>query len=280
MLSPRRIVSEIQSNFSSLQWWRDRVFVPFLIGPLTRLHRNYPGYTEAVRVMEEDWDTLIILDACRADSFEETVDTKRFDEYTRAVSLGSHSSEWTRKNFQNKTFEDTVYISANPHTTLLANSTFHELIEVWKEFDESPNQIDPNEILAISRQANRQYPNKRLIIHLMQPHGTGRLVSERKNAIESYRATIPVVTEIVTEFAAELGGKTVITADHGELFTSGVHAKLGINEHKARLRFPGLVYVPWAEIHGQRRNITSGKASETEIDETAIKQRLNDLGYV
>ena len=280
MLSPRHVVSEIRDNFSSLQWWRDRVFVPFFIGPLTRLHPGYPGYDEAVHVMDEDWDTLIVLDACRADFFEETVKTEQFDSYSRVVSLGSHSSEWTRKNFQGESFEDTIYVSANPHTTLLANNTFHKLIEVWKEYDESPNQIDPAEIVAIAKRANERYPNKRLIVHFMQPHGRGKLVSKTENVIESYRATIPAVTDIVVELAAQIDGKTVITADHGELFTSGLRAKIGIDKHKARLRFPGLVYVPWAEINGQRREITEGKLSETRIDETAVEQRLQDLGYV
>jgi hypothetical protein len=77
------------------------------------------------------------------------------------------------KNFQNESFEDTVYISANPHTTLLANNTFHELIEVWKEYDVSPNQIDPTEMVTIAKRANERYPNKRLIIHFMQPHVRG-----------------------------------------------------------------------------------------------------------
>lgn len=280
MLSPRRVVSEVRDNFSSLQWWRNRAFVPFVVGPLTRLHPSYPGYDEAVHVMDEDWDTLIVLDACRADFFEETVDTDRFDAYSRAVSLGSHSSEWTRKNFQGKQFEDTVYVSANPHTTLLANNTFHELIEVWKEYDESPNQIDPTEIVTIAKRANEQYPNKRLIVHFMQPHGTGKLVPETENVVDSYRATIPAVTDIVVGLANQLNGKTVITADHGELFTAGLRAKLGINQHKARLRFPGLVYVPWAEIDGQRREITDGVLSKTDVDETAVEQRLEDLGYV
>lgn len=280
MLSPRRVVSEIRDNCSSLQWWRDRVFVPFVVGPLTRLHPSYPGYDEAVHVMDEDWDTLIVLDACRADFFEETVDTERFDTYSRAVSLGSHSSEWTRKNFQDKQFEDTVYVSANPHTTLLANNTFHELIEVWKEYEMPPNKIDPSEIVTIAKRANEKHPDKRLIVHFMQPHGTGNLVPETENVVDSYRATIPAVTDIVVGLANQLDGKTVITADHGELFTAGLRAKLGIDQHKARLRFPGLVYVPWAEIDGQRREITDGMLSKTDVDEIAVEQRLEDLGYV
>jgi hypothetical protein len=114
----------------------------------------------------------------------------------------------------------------------------------------------------------------------MQPHGTGNLVPETENVVDSYRATIPAVTDIVVGLANQLDGKTVITADHGELFTAGLRAKLGIDQHKARLRFPGLVYVPWAEIDGQRREITDGTLSKTDVDETAVEQRLEDLGYV
>jgi hypothetical protein len=41
------------------------------------------------------------------------------------------------------------------------------------------------------------------------------------------------------------------------------------------------VEVPWAESNnGQRRDITEGELSETTIDETAVEQRLQDLGYV
>jgi hypothetical protein len=280
MLSPRHVVSEIRDNFYSLKWWRDRVFVPFVVGPLTRLHPSYPGYDEAVHVMDEDWDTLIVLDACRADFFEDTVDTERFDAYSRVVSLGSHSSGWTRKNFQNKQFENTVYVSANPHTTLLANNTFHELIEVWKEHEVSPNQIGPARLVATAKQASERYPNKRLIVHFMQPHGTGGLVHGSDNVVDSYRATIPVITDIVIGLADQIKGKTVITADHGELFSTGIRAMLGIDQHKARLRFPGLVNVPWAEINGQRREITDGDLSHTEVDVETVKERLQDLGYV
>lgn len=281
MLSPRRVVSEIRRNGASLGWWRDRVFVPFVVGPLTRLHPSYPGYVEATHVMHGDWDNLFVLDACRADAFEETVETKRFDEYRRAISLGSHSSEWTRKNFQGQSFPDTVYVSANPHTTLLAGDTFHELVEVWTEFECSPNQIDPSEMAATARETLAANPEKRLIVHFMQPHGTGGLVKHRGSAAATYRATIPAITDIVEDLAADLGGRTAITADHGELFSSGMKRRLGINQHKARLRYPELVTVPWAVLDGDRRPINTGSATEsgTDLDDDVVRERLRDLGY-
>ena len=44
MISPKRALSEIRKNFISLKWWRDRVLLPFIIGPITRIHPTYPGY--------------------------------------------------------------------------------------------------------------------------------------------------------------------------------------------------------------------------------------------
>ena len=107
-VSLRHALSEIRKNYDSPSWWRNRVFVPYLFGTLTRFYPKYPGYDEAVRVMEEDWDTLIVLDACRSDSFQSVADLDAYDSYETKVSLGSHSSEWTRRNFAGRQFDDTV----------------------------------------------------------------------------------------------------------------------------------------------------------------------------
>lgn len=88
----RHALSEIRKNYSSLNWWRNRVLVPYVIGTVSQYHSNYPGYEEAVHVMEEDWDTLIVLDACRVDYFREVADLDQFDDYSTRISLGSHSS--------------------------------------------------------------------------------------------------------------------------------------------------------------------------------------------
>lgn len=81
-------LSEVRKNCTSLNWWRNRVFVPYVIGTATRFHPKYPGYDDAVRVMEDDWDTLIVLDACRADTFQKVVDLSRYDQYSTRVSRG------------------------------------------------------------------------------------------------------------------------------------------------------------------------------------------------
>lgn len=228
--------------------------------------------------MDKEWDTLIILDACRADIFEEVVDIEVFDSYSPVASLGSHSSEWTRRNFVGRTLDDTVYVSANPHTTLLADGTFHELIEVWKKHEAVPNEIDPSKITDISVNTHNKNPDKRLIIHFMQPH-SGGLVTEGESREQRYRLAIRRVMDQVFILDEMLDGKTVITADHGELFNTGIRKKLGFDTHVPRLRFPELVNVPWAELNGNRRNVTTGTTSATDTDTNVIEERLRDLGY-
>lgn len=275
----RRALSEALENFGSVNWWRNVVLVPYVIGPLTRLHPNYPGYEEAVEVMAEDWDTLIILDACRADTFEEVVDLSAFDAYSRVVSQGSHSKEWTRRNFEGKQFGDTVYVSMNPHTTLLTDETFHRLIEVWREHDRVPNMVHPTVVVDAAVAAHERNPDKRLIVHFMQPHGTGGLVEPHSSPEATYAESIRCMMPIVMDLIDRLDGKCVVTADHGELFTTGLTRKLGVYKHRARLRLPGLVYVPWAVVDGERRRITEEDVSRNETGAAEVKQRLRDLGY-
>jgi hypothetical protein len=284
-ISLSHALSEIRSNFSSVEWWRNRVFVPYVIGPLTRIHPRYPGYDEAVSVMDEDWDTLIVLDACRADYFETVIDTDRFDEYAARVSAGSHSSEWTRRNFEGGTFGDTVYVSANPHTSMIAGDAFHHVEELWEtDFDDEAGVVMPDTVRDAAIDVHERFPNKRLIVHFMQPHepfvGSDDDNYRRSNEAfwDAYQDTIEFVMPYVEDVAEAVPGKTVITADHGELYATGIARLLGLDGHKARLRYPGLVCVPWATIDGQRREIEAGTTAEAPGEN--VQDRLEKLGYI
>jgi hypothetical protein len=286
-MSPRlrHALSEVRKNFSSLNWWRNRVFVPFVFGTATRLYPGYPGYDEAVRVMEEDWDTMIVLDACRADYFERVADLDRFDEYETRVSLGSHSSEWTRRNFQGGSFGDTVYVSANPHTSLEAGDAFHHVVELWEtDFDEDAGVVRPETVRDAAIKAYGEFPDKRLIAHFMQPHGPfigseiGKTYTSESEYWRAYRENLEYVLPFVDDIVEAIPGKTVLTADHGQAYASGFKNSLGIGGHKPRLRFPSLVEIPWAVVHGERREICTAETSEAS--EEQVHDRLKDLGYL
>lgn len=281
----RYALSEVKDNYSSLNWWRNRVFIPYVIGTATRFHPRYPGYGNAVRVMEEDWDTLIVLDACRADYFQEVADLEQYDEYTTKISLGSHSSEWTRRNFADQEFDNTVYVSANPHTSLVAGDSFHEIFELWEnDFDDDAGVVPPEIVRDSAIKAHEMYSNKRLIIHFMQPHGPF-VGSDIKPPYEgeceywrAYKQNLEHVLPFVDDIVDAIPGKTVVTADHGQVRSSGLKGHLGFGGHKPNLRLPGLVNVPWATIEDERRSIQSGEINEAGSER--IEERLEQLGYL
>src|SRR5699024_9297185 len=265
--------------------------------------------------MAEDWDTLVVLDACRADLFETVAAIDGFDDYRRVTSRASMTAEWVRRNFAGKSFGDTVYVSANPHVSLAAGDSFHELIEVWKTaFDADERTVLPEAVVDAALAAHERHPNKRLICHFMQPHypfvnddrtftswdpdriaGSERRPDDAEDpwqAIEhgtvdkssvraAYAENLDFVLQPVLELAARLDGRTVLTADHGNAVGERAWPlPLRIYGHPEGLRLPSLITVPWATIDGERRAIVDEGTNEspTPEDET-VERRLRALGY-
>ncbi|MFB6294546.1 MAG: hypothetical protein ABEI97_02190, partial [Candidatus Nanohaloarchaea archaeon] len=209
----------------------------------TRLGRR-GFYPHGTAVAEEDWDNLIILDACRYDTFEQhhTLDGT----LGSRLSRGSATPEFLRGNFGDGTFHDTVYVSSNPFLEVHDYSgTFHDIINVWKEegWNDEYGTVLPETVNEYAEQAAEQHPEKRLIAHFMQPHHpflTDETPFDRRHAVPDtgiwdrilagdidvdrerirrlYRENLERVMGPVTELVQELDGKTVVTSDHGNLF--------------------------------------------------------------
>jgi len=159
---------EIRDNYDDRFWWRNRFFHR-LIAPF---HLTvYPTRSAAIDVPEADWDTLIVLDACRTDLFEERADVDRYDEYRTVTSRGSATQEWVRQNFAGRSFGDMVYVTANPFVSREAGDAFHEIYEPWvSEFDEETRTVLPEQTTETAIRAHRDHPDKRIVVHYMQPH--------------------------------------------------------------------------------------------------------------
>lgn len=308
---------EIAANGSDPEWWRgrvqERIVKPTHVAVDRRLQRG-------VDVMDEDWDTLIVLDACRADLFEECIDTDAFDEYRRTRSVGSATPEWTEKTFAGNRFGDTVYVTSNPFTSRIAGDSFHELVEVWKEaFDEELGTIPPEPVVEAARHALEEYPNKRVIVHVMQPHypfigedrtGAGNAVLSPSDIVgdgvrtekrtpwnvlrdgnidhesvwRSYASNLDRALEAIDELLVdrELTGRTVVTADHGNALGERTWpVPIRLWGHPPYLRSGPLVTVPWAVVDdGTRREIVDeGITSVDETDDETLNERLRALGY-
>lgn len=128
-----------------------------------------------VRVVEKEWKNLIILDACR---FDDILQHKNMIEgkLTKIESLGSNTPEWIEKNFSNDC-SDIVCIAGNPYYSkekilkIVGKNPFHHIEDVWDYgWDEELGTVPPNEITQAALEMEEKFPEKRMLIHYMQPH--------------------------------------------------------------------------------------------------------------
>lgn len=259
-----------------------------------------------VAFLDRDWDTLIILDACRYDLFE-AVNTITGD-LSRVVSLGSSTPEFLRRNFADTTHHDTVYVTANPQFAHhVEPGTFHAAKRLWiDDFDEAVGTVRPEAVVREARSAHEEFPNKRLIVHYMQPHYPfiGEFGQEIQESTRSgpfgidgetyhsawdrleggalteadvwaaYRENLELTMPHVERLVDSLDGKTVITADHGNEF-----GRYGVYGHPNKLYMKNLVSVPWFEIDAEsRRQVTEGGAAQRTAT-SDVEDKLEALGY-
>lgn len=224
--------------------------------PYQNIHKyNFERkYGKEELITDKEWDFLILLDACRYDIFKETSTIKGSLE--KYISAGSHSMEFAEKNFQGADLYDTVYITANAHGARTGEGNFHDIIfterkdaGIWA----TRNGMHPKNVAETAIKAYDEYPNKRIMVHFMQPHspyfgekaqkirsnlsedGVNDLGSSQwetgpnlKNAVKKghlsiselntvYRENLQLVLEYAQTLVNTFEGKIVISADHGEL---------------------------------------------------------------
>ena len=121
-----------------------------------------------LNVRDEEWDTVAVLDGCRYDAYQEVIG----DSVDWRISQGSASGEFLRKNFQGKTFHDTVYVTANPWAlTEVPDDVFFKVFHVWDtHWNEELGTVLPEDLVAVAEEAFEAHPNKKFIVHFMQPH--------------------------------------------------------------------------------------------------------------
>lgn len=132
---------------------------------------------EKISIMEEDWDYLIVIDACRYDYFSKLYKNYLNGELKKFISLGCGTLEWCKESFKIN-YDDVIYVSANPYINskfeikgFKARNHFHKIIDVWDEgWSDELGTVHPKEVNKAVKNVKNNYPNKRLIIHYLQPH--------------------------------------------------------------------------------------------------------------
>ncbi|MFB6187586.1 MAG: hypothetical protein ABEI86_12070 [Halobacteriaceae archaeon] len=159
-------------------------------------------------IYEDNWDGLIVLDACRVDALQEVQDEYDFlGSIETRWSRGSTSKEWLENTFTTKYRDEiasTACITANPfiqelrggppdpsgyppardsaicnhrlvskliRDDVVSVEDFGEVIELWDLVTgEDDPQTHPNPVTDCAITTARNTDHNRYIIHYMQPH--------------------------------------------------------------------------------------------------------------
>lgn len=261
---------------------------------------------ETVSFADEEWDNLVIMDACRYDTmaansiFEEKVEPR--------FSNASHTHEFLEKNFSGSHL-DTVYITASPQVAQFGGKFAH-VEHVWKDkWSEEHNTVLPEDVTDTALEMKEKFPDKKLIVHYMQPHfpfiksqieqgsyrgkDRGRklpsvwekLYAGEVNIDEvkrDYENNLKLALPEVKRLVEDLRGKTIITSDHGNLFGKKISClPIRTYGHPIRVKDPELNRVPWIEISAEKRKeiAEAEERHEEKVDEKEVKKKLQDLGY-
>lgn len=284
---------------------------------LNRLYYRMRSSTDfndsGVDIFAEDWDNLILLDACRYDLFRD--ESTLSGELDSRLSRGSATVEFLRGNLHGRKLHEVVYVTGNPQYYKFRNSiqaSFHDTIHVWKGegWNDEYGTVLPATMTEAALEAASQYPNKRLLIHYLQPHYP--FLSDDfepyRNGIEAaetnfwtkamrgeqridpdliwsgYRSNFKTVHTEILKLLESINGKTVVTSDHGNAIGERSFP-FPIREwgHPRGIYIKELVEVPWLVISADdRRLITAEPPSQEskEVTEDIVSNRLSSLGYI
>ncbi len=247
-MNTRRLLLLLKNNWNNPLWWKQaaqQFYFKQIVG------------NKGVYILDEHWDNLIILDALRYEMLLETNVLSGTMEHR--ISRGSCTNEFLNENFKGKKCGDVVYITANPLVDYHVGNCFHKIVSVWKyDWDEKYDTVLPETMVKYSLKAIQEYPDKRFIIHFVQPHypflgenarkeigdhaGMEMARQEalgddharrkhetvwdlfRKHKIDkvklwnAYRENLELTLPHVKDLLEELPGTTVVSTDHANLF--------------------------------------------------------------
>jgi len=184
--------------------------------------------------------------------------------------------------------------------------------DVWEQsIEHGESAVGPEKMNERAIETVDKYPDKRLVVHYIQPHipfigEVGReqfdepgdpiwqLAMEGKLGISdetlwtAYEENARIALEAVSKVVPELPGKTVITSDHGQMIGDR-SSPIPSREygHPPGIYTEHLVKVPWFVCQFEQRRDTVptdpdadyDRKRTDELDEKA-HEHLQDLGYL
>lgn len=282
----------------------------------TRL-RTREYNTTASNVFDEDWDNLLILDACRYDAFERALTEFELPgQFGHRYARGADTREFLRANLTDRDLSDTVYVTATSMLYRLVvndeiDHNLHAVVDVWEDaIDVGEWGVRPERMAERVIEIEEQYPNKRIVAHFIQPHipfvgefgrerfedelvwekmRRGRLGASDHELWRAYLENLHVALPSVRDLLTTLKGRSVVTADHGQLIGDRAFP-VPFKEygHPVGIYCDELVKVPW-HVHenGSRKRIVAEPTTEEQYEEkdrsdleSKAEEHLKNLGYL
>ncbi|MFB6177606.1 MAG: hypothetical protein ABEI99_10760 [Halobaculum sp.] len=254
-------------------------------------------------VYADDWDVLVILDACRWDLMAEVVDEYDFVDDRWDYSVASSSGEFLTKTFGDHDTSETAYVTANPFSKpRLKRRSFAVLDEVWEyAVDEEVRTIPAAAVTDRAIRVARKRQPDDLVVHYMQPHypfvpdpldrglplhefgqspwddvwdklRAGEL--DRTTVWEGYRENLRYVLDSVATLLRNVDGDVLITADHGNLL-----GEFGLYGHPDFVPIPTLKRVPWCLTTATDEQTHEPDQWREDSVDSEREELLRDLGY-
>lgn len=284
-------------------------FVKYQLKPMMVDSRSILSIrSRTCEIYSEDWDLLIVLDACRYDVMDAVA-----DEYSFIQSVGSRYSPassslpWLRYQFHPKHIQrikETAYITGNVFSDeVLDESDFYKLDEVWKYcWNEDIGVVPPRAITDQAINTARNSNMNQMIVHYMQPHfpsldnpELGGQIDRRDNkwindvwskleageinkevVWNAYKSNLEsVLSEVELLLNNSEFSKAVITSDHGNAF-----GERGIYGHPGNRVHSCLRKVPWIVTSANDIRTHMPETEDESVDEISIDDKLSALGYV
>jgi len=232
-------------------------------------------------IHDTDWDTLILLDACRHDFFKRYITLS--GKLQKCRSRAHHTFEWVERTFPD--FYDWTYFSAHPYINVgevvqrwNAINHFKRVVPIYRfGWNERTGTVHPN----VVGETVKATPYEKAIIHYIQPHGpwigktrwlnpwmlaqwqrhqamadwvAAKTKPDPKFFRACYRDNLKLVLKSVEKYLPHFKDKVVITSDHGELLgEKGMYLHGAVEKSREHLPYPKwavdfLRVVPWFEL--------------------------------
>lgn len=269
-------------------------------------------------MIDEDFDLLVVLDACRFDLMESVVDEYDWAHMMRPYVAASSSQEWISRTFMTRDsplpfavadlwpeltdpgryaehfetdlLDDVAYVTWNPYSAMLDGDRFGRFEEVWRG-KEASETIEPRDMTDAVVSLMRGGWDGRVVVHYQQPHLPFRDEDDEDfedSAWERYQrgeldyGKMWAMYQDNLRWAMDDISLLLENVDASSVAVTADHGNAlgegGMYGHFPYVDNPGMKIVPWIDA-GRAEDSGGHEPTVTVGERSSVNERLEHLGY-